>query len=190
MIRITKEFFTLIFRLKGWKINGVIPADLKKCVLIAAPHTSNWDFIYTLAAFNIAKVNMNYLAKKELFKFPLNILLKATGAIPVIRSKHQNLVENIIQKFKDSEELILMIPAEGTRKLVEKWKSGFYYAAIGANVPIVLGYLDYSKKVAGFGKVIYPTGDKAIDMATIKAFYKDKIGKNPQWFSPDAIKID
>ena len=96
MIKITKGFFTWIFRLKGWKIEGEVPTDLKKCVLIAAPHTSNWDFIYTMAAFNITKFNINYLAKKELFRFPLNILLNATGGIPVIRSKNQNLVDNII----------------------------------------------------------------------------------------------
>jgi 1-acyl-sn-glycerol-3-phosphate acyltransferase len=190
MIKITKGFFTWIFRLKGWKIEGEVLTDLKKCVLIAAPHTSNWDFIYTMAAFNITKFNINYLAKKELFRFPLNILLKATGAIPVVRSKNQNLVDNIIEKFKQSEQLLLMIPAEGTRKLVDKWKSGFYYVALGAQVPIVLCYLDYSRKVAGFGQILYPTGDKLVDMAAIKAFYADKVGKHPEWFSIDAIKID
>jgi 1-acyl-sn-glycerol-3-phosphate acyltransferase len=183
-------FFAWWFKLSGWKIKGEVPSDLKKAVVIAAPHTSNWDFLYALAVFNILKLKVNYLAKKELFAFPLSIILKATGGIPVERSKKQNLTDALISKFNNNKELLIMIPAEGTRKLVPKWKSGFYFTALGANVPVLPGYLDYAKKEAGFGEPIYLTGNQEIDTARFKEFYKDKTGKNPDQFSVDSIKIE
>lgn len=183
------RLFVWWFRLKGWKVGETIPAHIKKCVVIAAPHTSNWDFVYALATYRILNLPVNYLAKKELFKFPLKGLLKATGGIPVVRSKSQNLVDTIIEKFNQSEELYLMIPAEGTRKWVEKWKTGFYHAAVGAQVPIMMGYLDYKEKVAGFGEVLYPSGDKEKDAAIIKAFYADKTGKHHELFNINAVKL-
>jgi len=183
-------FFAWWFKIRGWKINGTVPAQIKKAVVIAAPHTSNWDFIYALAVFKILNLKVNYLAKKELFKFPLIILLKATGGIPVERSKKQNLTDTLINKFNNSEELLITIPAEGTRKLVPKWKSGFYFTALGANIPVLPGYLDYQKKEAGFGEPIYLTGDQATDMQKFKEFYKNKVGKNPAQFSIDSIRIE
>jgi len=132
---------------------------------------------------------INYLAKKELFKFPLKGLLKATGGIPVIRSKSQNLVEAIVEKFNQSDQLYLMIPAEGTRKWVEKWKSGFYYAALGANVPILMGYLDYKNKESGFGPVLYPSGDIEKDLAVIREFYSKMTGKNHELFNIEAVRF-
>jgi 1-acyl-sn-glycerol-3-phosphate acyltransferase len=184
------RFFAWWFNVSGWKVKGTIPPDIKKAVVIAAPHTSNWDFVYALAAFRILNHKVNYLAKKELFKFPLKYILRSTGGIPVERSKSHNLVDTIIQKFNSTENLYLMIPAEGTRKRVSKWKSGFYHAGLGANVPILLGYLDYENKLAGFGKVVYLTGDKVKDMNEIREFYKDIKGQNPESFDPDAIKLD
>jgi 1-acyl-sn-glycerol-3-phosphate acyltransferase len=175
--------------MKGWKVGGTIPSGIKKCVVIAAPHTSNWDFVYALATYRILNLPINYLAKKELFEFPLTSLLKATGGIPVIRSKSQNLVETIVEKFNESEHLYLMIPAEGTRKWVEKWKSGFYYAAAGANVPILMGYLDYKNKEAGFGPVLYPSGDIEKDLNLIKDFYRTKTGKNHELFNIEAVRF-
>lgn len=183
-------FFAWWFSLSGWKIKGGVPADLKKAVVIAAPHTSNWDFLYALAVFKILKLKVNYLAKKELFTFPLSIILKATGGIPVERSKKQNLTDTLISKFNNNKELLIMIPAEGTRKLVSKWKSGFYFTALGANVPVLPGYLDYEKKEAGFGEPIYLSGNQEIDMARFKEFYKDKKGKNPTQFSIYSIRIE
>jgi 1-acyl-sn-glycerol-3-phosphate acyltransferase len=184
------RFFAWWFNFSGWKVKGTIPPEIKKAVVIAAPHTSNWDFVYSLAAFHILNHKVNYLAKKELFKFPLKFILNATGAIPVERSMSHNLVDTIIQKFKDTDNLYLMIPAEGTRKKVTKWKSGFYHAGLGAKVPILLGYLDYENKLAGFGKVIYLTGDKEKDMTVIRDFYKGIKGHKPDNFDPDAIKLD
>ena len=183
------RFFAWWFNVSGWKVKGTIPPDIKKAVVIAAPHTSNWDFVYALAAFRILNHKVNYLAKKELFKFPLKYILNATGGIPVERSKSHNLVETIVQKFNSTDNLYLMIPAEGTRKKVAKWKSGFYYAALGANVPILPGYLDYKKKEGGFGLPIYPTGNVEEDLLKLKNFFAEKTGKYPENFNLEAIRF-
>ena len=110
------RFFIFLFKLNGWKIVGTVPPEIKKAVVIAAPHTSNWDFIYAMAIFRMSKLNVRYLIKKEMNFFPLSILLKNTGAIPVERNKKQNLTEQIIEKFNQNEELLVTVPAEGTRK--------------------------------------------------------------------------
>ena len=183
------RFFIFLFKLNGWKIVGEVPPHIKKAVVIAAPHTSNWDFIYAMAIFKMSKLNVRYLIKKEMNFFPLSILLKNTGAIPVERNKKQNLTEQIIEKFNQSDELLVTVPAEGTRKKVDKWKSGFYYAALGANVPILPGYLDYKRKEGGFGAPIYPTGNVEEDLLKLRNFFKDKTGKYPALFNLDAIKF-
>ena len=120
----------------------------------------------------------------------MSILLKNTGAIAVERSKKQNLTDQIIEKFNQSEELLVTVPAEGTRKRVEKWKSGCYYVAKGANVPILPGFLDYKNKEAGFGSPIYISGDKTVDMENLKSFYKTKSAKYPELFNIESVKID
>jgi 1-acyl-sn-glycerol-3-phosphate acyltransferase len=183
------RFFILLFKLNGWKIVGEVPPHIKKAVVIAAPHTSNWDFIYAMAIFRMSKLNVRYLIKKEMNFFPLSILLKNTGAIPVERNKKQKLTDQIIEKFNQCEELLVTVPAEGTRKRVEKWKSGFYYAALGANVPILPGYLDYKKKEGGFGLPIYPTGNVEEDLLKLKNFFAEKTGKYPEKFNLEAIRF-
>lgn len=170
----------LYLKLIGWKIGSVLDPSIKKCVLVAAPHTSNYDYPISLATLYSCGVKVRFLAKNSLFKFPLGILMRATGGIPVDRSKHTNMVENMISMFAERDELILMIPAEGTRSYVKEWKSGFYHTAMGANVPIVMGYLDYGKKVAGFGDLFYPTGDYAKDLAEIQKFYRQFTAKYPE----------
>ena len=184
------KLFVWWFKLKGWKISGIVPHDIKKAVVIAAPHTSNWDFIYALAVFKLLGLNVKYLAKKELFKFPLSILLNNTGGVPVERNKSQSITDAIIKKFNNSVKLLVIIPAEGTRGKVEKWKSGFYYVSIGANVPVLPGFLDYRNKEAGFGVPIYLSGDKVADMNKLKIFYKTKQAKYPELFNIESIKID
>lgn len=185
-----KTFFAWWFRFKGWKITEGIPAEIKKAVVIAAPHTSNWDFIYALGAYANKGLPIRYLAKKELFRFPFNYFFKATGGIPVERKKNKNQVESIVELFQKSEELYLMMAAEGTRKWVQKWKSGFYVSAVKAGVPIIMGYLDYKNKIAGFGDVLYPTGNVEQDMEKIKAFYKNITGKIPELFNIEAIRLE
>jgi 1-acyl-sn-glycerol-3-phosphate acyltransferase len=183
------RLFKLWFKIKGWKTGEAIPAHIKKCVVIAAPHTSNWDFVYSLATAQLLGVKVHYLAKKELFRFPLRGLLLQTGGIPVTRTTSNNLVASIITLFNEKEELKLMIPAEGTRKRVDKWKSGFYHVALGAGVPVFMGYLDYKEKIAGYGPELTLTGDKAKDAATIRNFYSDKTAKYPELFNLDAIRF-
>lgn len=184
------KLFAWWFRWKGWKVVGPMPAGVQKAVVVAAPHTSNWDFVYALATFRILGLKVNYLAKKELFRFPLRFILEGTGGIPVERKKSQNLVDAMVQMFRDNESLYLLAAAEGTRKKVTKWKSGFYHVAMGAGVPVLLGYLDYKNKRAGFGPAIYLTGNKQQDMARIREFYSRIEGKHPECFDPEAIRID
>lgn len=164
----------------GWKTGSVLDPSVKKCVLVGAPHTSNMDFPIALGTLYASGVNVRFLAKKSLFRFPLGILMRAMGGIPVDRSKHNNMVDMMINMFANTTSLILLIPAEGTRSYVKEWKSGFYYTALGAKVPIVLGYLDYGRKNAGFGKLFYPTGDYQKDLAEIKDFYRQFTARHPE----------
>jgi 1-acyl-sn-glycerol-3-phosphate acyltransferase len=148
--------------------------------MIGAPHTSNWDFPITMAALLIMRVKVNYLAKKELFKFPLGIIMRYFGGIAVDRSKNTRMVDSMINEFTLHKSLVLLVPPEGTRGFVKEWKSGFYYVALGAGVPIGLGYLDYAKKEAGIAKLFYPTGDYTKDIEEIKNFYRGIMAKHPE----------
>ncbi|MBX2945404.1 MAG: lysophospholipid acyltransferase family protein [Cyclobacteriaceae bacterium] len=167
-------------KLIGWRTGSTLDPSVKKCVLVAAPHTSNWDYPIALATLYASGVKVRFLAKDSLFKFPLGILMHATGGMPVDRSKHNNLVDALVHKFHQHEELILMIAVEGTRSYVKEWKSGFYHTAVGAGVPIAMGYLDYGKKVAGFGDLFYPTGDYQKDLLEIQNFYRKFTARHPE----------
>ena len=170
----------LYLKLIGWKTGSILNPSVKKCVLVGAPHTSNMDFPIALATLYASGVGVRFLAKKSLFKFPLGILMRVMGGIAVDRSKHSNMVDMMIDMFESSSSLVLLIPAEGTRSYVKEWKSGFYYTALGAKVPIVLGYLDYGRKTAGFGDLFYPTGDYQKDLAEIKNFYRQFTARHPE----------
>ena len=177
-----------LFKLSGWKVKGQLPADVKKCVMIAAPHTSNWDLFYARAAFFILGIPIRYTIKKEMMRyFPLNVVLKWLGAIPVERNQAKaaragqgSMVHAMAKLFHDRDELVIMVTPEGTRKFVKRWKSGFYLVALRANVPIALGYLDYKNKHAGIGPVVYPSGNMKEDMYTILGFYEKIEGKYPE----------
>lgn len=164
----------------GWKTGSALPSSVKKCVLVGAPHTSNMDYPISLATLYASGVRVRFLAKKSLFRFPLGLLMRITGGLPVDRSKHNNMVEAMIDMFSRKEKLILLIPVEGTRSYVKEWKSGFYYTALGAGVPIALGYLDYGRKVAGFGELFYPTGDYAADLRKIQDYYRQFRARYPE----------
>ena len=171
----------LILWLSGWKVVGESPKALGKFVMVAAPHTSNWDFVYARAAFYIMDIELKYPIKKELFFFPLGIVLKMMGGIPINRSKKKgNMVNQMAEHFKNYQELALLVTPEGTRSYSPEWKKGFYYIALQAKVPIVLGYLDYPKKTAGVGPIIHPTGDVEADIEKIKAFYRTITPKYPE----------
>lgn len=171
----------IIFKVSGWKLVGNLAPDQRRCVMIAAPHTSNWDFIYARAAFYLMDAPIRYTIKKEFMRFPFGGLLKAMGALPVDRSKNNRLVDGMVQIFKETPgDICVMVTPEGTRKYQPRWRKGFYHVALGAGVPIVLGYLDYAKKEAGVGPSIYPSGDVEADLEKIMAFYRTKKGKYPE----------
>jgi len=168
----------IILVLTGWRAEGRLP-PIPKFVLVGAPHTSNWDLPYTLLIAFALRAHIHWMGKEAIFRRPFKGFFKWLGGIPVRRSQSHNLVAQSIQQFKRNENLILTIAPAGTRKRVIRWKSGFYHIATGAAVPIVLGFLDYRRKVGGIGPVVYPTGDMAADMETIQAFYDGVIGKHP-----------
>ncbi|WP_187260848.1 1-acyl-sn-glycerol-3-phosphate acyltransferase [Pontibacter beigongshangensis] len=170
-----------IFKVSGWKLVGNLDPELRRCVMIAAPHTSNWDFIYARAAFYLMDAPIKFTIKKEFMGFPFGGLLRSMGALPVDRSKNTRMVDSMIRIFKETPgDICVMVTPEGTRKYQPRWRRGFYHVALGAGVPIVLGYLDYSRKEAGVGPAIYPSGDIEADMEKIMAFYRTKKGKFPE----------
>ena len=169
-----------MFHALGWKAVGEIPKEIKKYVIIAAPHTSNWDFFYARLFFIMKDIPLRFFIKQEWYFFPFNYLFKTLGGIPVNRSQKENLTKEVAKYFDNHQELAILIPPEGTRKYNPNWKKGFYYVAQNAKVPIVLGYIDYEKKIGGFGPVFYPTGDLDKDMLEIKSFYKGIKGRFPE----------
>lgn len=174
----------LFLKIMGWKVIGEVPNDLKKAVLVCAPHTSNWDFPFALAAFYASKMNVRYFIKKSWFFFPFNLFFKATGGVAVDRSKSTGMVDAMTLKMKQSNELIVAVPAEGTRSWVSKWKTGFYHIAKGANVPLVMGFVDFKRKEVGFGPLLNLSGDFEKDMTVLQEFFKQKTGKNPENYNP------
>ncbi|MFY0604345.1 MAG: 1-acyl-sn-glycerol-3-phosphate acyltransferase [Flavobacteriaceae bacterium] len=175
----SKFIFTTIL---GWKITGVFPKNLKKYVVIAAPHTSWVDFPIAILARNVSGEKINYIGKDSLFKGPFGFFFRALGGAPVDRSKNNNLVDAVVDIFNSREEFRLGLSPEGTRKKVETWKTGFYYIAKGANVPIVMATLDFGNKQVKVSAPYYLTDDKDKDFKHFHTFYKGVKGKNPELF--------
>ena len=155
----------------GWKA-GYIKSDIPKCVICVAPHTSNWDFIIGKLFYTSLGRFAYFLIKKEWFFFPLNYIFSRMGGIPVDRNKKGSLTDILAEEFTKREKFQLAITPEGTRKKVDKWKRGFYYIAVKANVPIMLVYIDYVKKEVGYFEAFIPTGDEEADIAYIKRKYE------------------
>jgi 1-acyl-sn-glycerol-3-phosphate acyltransferase len=172
-----------ILKLLGWKVEGQLPPNCQKSVFIAAPHTSNWDLPYTLMVAFALRLNIYWMGKEQLFRPPFRQLMMWLGGIPVQRDKSNNMVAASVEAIQNADgPLQLVVPPEGTRSKTRYWKTGFYYIAVGAQVPIVMAYMDYEKKRSGIGPVFQPTGDIEADMATIKAFYASVKGKNADQF--------
>jgi 1-acyl-sn-glycerol-3-phosphate acyltransferase len=172
-----------VLKLAGWKVSGQLPANGRKCVLIAAPHTSNWDLPYTLMVAFALRLNIYWMGKEQIFKPPFRGLMMWLGGLPVRRESANNLVAASITALQEADGPVqLVVPPEGTRSKARYWKTGFYYIAVGAQVPIVMAYMDYERKISGLGPVFEPTGDIEADMVTIKAFYAPFKGKNPSQF--------
>jgi len=170
-------------RINGWKVEGSLPPGARKSVLIAAPHTSNWDLPYTLMVAFGLRLNVYWMGKHSLFAFPFGPVMRWLGGIAVDRSRSGNLVAASAAALQAADGPVqLVVPPEGTRGRTTHWKTGFYYIALEAGVPIVLAYMDYSRKVSGLGPVFTPTGDVDADMAEIKRFYSGIKGRHPQQF--------
>ena len=164
---------------------GDIPQGINRAVLVVAPHTSNWDGYYGLLFCFVKRIPIKFVIKKEVLFFPLNLILHQMGAIPVDRkikneaTRRGNIVQTMANMLREQASLFLIIAPEGTRRRVKRWKKGFYYIAMQANVPLIMSYIDYQKKHIGIGFVLYPTGNFDQDLQRIQDFYKDKVGKYP-----------
>ena len=178
-----QKLSSFILKLMGWTIMSEVPPDLKKAIVMQAPHTSMLDFVIGRMAFWHYGVKINLLIKKEAFNTWYGGLLKAVGGIPVDRQKSTNLVDQVAEKFNNSESLFLVVTPEGTRTRVDNWKKGFYYIALKAKVPILVGFIDYPKKIGGIGPHIYPSGDFEKDMKEIEGYLRGFVGKNKGWFN-------
>lgn len=174
----------LVLWFGGWQVSAQISETNKKAVMIAAPHTSNWDLVWARAAFYILGIPVRFTVKKELLKGPLRWILNTLGAIGIDRSQHdgkrQSMTEAMIQLFNEREELVILVTPEGTRSYQPEWKTGFYRVAEGAGVPILLGYLDYENKIAGVGPTFEAKGDMTETIEKIKDFYRPIKAKFPE----------
>lgn len=179
LFQLIASFLLFCFR---WRTIGKKP-DLPKYVTIAAPHTSNWDFFFTITIALKLDIQIHWLGKASLFEGLFGKFLLYLGGVPVDRSKSNNLVDQMAELIKSRDNFTLVVPPEGTRKHVTKWKTGFYYIALKAEVPILLGFLDFKRRTGGFlDEMYYPSGDAEKDIAEIQAVYKNIIGKNAENF--------
>ncbi len=176
---LSKFIFT---KLMGWKLVNDFPKDIQKYVVIAAPHTSWQDFPIGILARNTSGVKINFIGKASLFKGPFGFIFKSLGGTPVDRSTSNNLVDAIVQIFDKKEQFILALSPEGTRKKVDKWKTGFYFIAKGAKVPIVMATLDFSKKQVKVSEPYYTTDNKEKDFEYFHSFFSPTMAKKPTQF--------
>ena len=178
-----RKFCRLLLRVTGWTPVGGVP-DAPKAVLIAAPHTSNWDGIWALIYKVAVGLDLRFFAKQSLFWFPLGNLLRWLGAIELDRDRAVNAVQQAIDEFEHSESFYLALAPEGTRSRKPGWKTGFYRIARGANVPVYLGFLDFGNKRLGIGPRIDLSGDPEADLAVIREYYANIRGRRPEQASP------
>lgn len=176
----------LILRLAGWRLDVRLP-DAPKMVIIAAPHTSNWDFIFGMAGIMAAKVEVHWYGKHTLFSGPLGGLFRWLGGLPVDRSAAGGVVKQTTRAFAEREQLIIGLAPEGTRSRREQWKRGFYHMAVEAQVPIAAAFIDYARKRVGVGPIVLPTGDWRRDMQPLFAFYSGIGARNPDNFAVEAF---
>ncbi|MDR3250934.1 MAG: 1-acyl-sn-glycerol-3-phosphate acyltransferase [Tannerella sp.] len=165
-----------VLHLLGWKV-GPEGDDVVKCVICVAPHTSNTDFLLGKLFYNAIGRKAKFLMKKEWFFFPLSILLKSMGGIPVNRGRSSSTTEQLAEEFARHDCFHLAVTPEGTRKKAAGWKSGFYYIALKAGVPIQTAYIDYGKKEIGINATFYPTGNADEDILTIRSMYENVRGR-------------
>lgn len=169
-----------LLSLAGWTLVDQPPERPPKYVLIGAPHTSNWDFPLGMLGLIGLGITRNWVGKHTLFRPPIGWLMRALGGVPLDRTKRHNFVEQVVAAFDRSDEMVIALTPEGTRSYTPCWKTGFYYIALGAAVPIILGFIDYPRKRVGLGPVFRPSGNLDTDMERIRDFYADKTGRRPE----------
>ena len=169
----------LLFWLTGWRVQGRVPPDLPKFVIVGAPHTSNWDFVIFLGMFLCLRGELRFIGKAELFRPPLGGFFRWCGGYPVERSKSQGMVEQMAGAFRANDCFVLAIAPEGTRSKVNEWKTGFYHIAKQAGVPVSTGYLDSATKTCGIGPTFHLTDDMEADIKSIQSFFAEKVGIHP-----------
>lgn len=175
----------LFFTLAGWKALGAPPPKTPKYVMICAPHTSYWDGFWMLGCASLLGIDLRFLGKHTMFQGPLGWLMKGLGAVPVIRSQRQNTVQQAAEWFKSSDAFLLGVAPEGTRRLTAGWKTGFYWIAMEAKVPIVCAFVDYGTKTGGFlPDLIHPTGNIETDFALFQKAYAKITPKFPEKMAP------
>lgn len=175
-----RQFFILMYKLTGWKIIGKLPEE-KKYLLIVAPHTSYWDFPVGIAARSILRMKANFLGKAELFRIPVvGWALRKMGGYPVVREKNTNMVDYVVNMYKEHESLVIVLAPEGTRAYVPKLKTGFYYMAKNAGVPLVMCGFDFKKKTVEIKEPIYLTDNFDEDMEYIMSYFRGVTGKFPE----------
>ena len=177
--RLLEWLLVRFYHLNGWKAVTYGPVP-DKAVIIAAPHTSNWDFIYYIGLTRHLGIETRFMAKKQLFRWPLGRFMRDMGGVEVNREQGGNYVQAMIDEFNRRDQLLLTIAPEGTRKSVGQWKTGFYHIAVGAKVPLIVGMMDYAKKTGGLAMAFMPTGDYAADMARVEEFYRSTTPKHPE----------
>lgn len=175
----------LVLRLLGWRTRGEFPREgCERCVLIAAPHTSNWDLPFMIAFAMAFEIHISWIGKETLFRGAFGAFMRWLGGLPVRRGASEGQVDAIAELFRERTHLVLAIAPEGSRFRREHWKSGFYWIARRAGVPILPAYLDYGTKTAGFGAPIWPSDSLRADMDRLRAVYAGKRGLYPECFAP------
>jgi len=178
----------LLLRIFGWRKEGELP-DIPKYVIVGAYHTSNWDFALAVLFAFAFRAKICWMGKDALFRWPFRPLFRWMGGIPIDRSRPHGTVGESVRAFNENERMIMAITPEGTRRRVQAWRKGFYYIALGANVPILLAFMDFRRKAVGMGPHITPTGDIEADMKTIREFYANVTPRHPELASPPVVEV-
>lgn len=178
MSRLLEWLIVRFYLAQGWTSVAMRPIP-RKAVIIAAPHTSNWDFIYYIGLTRDLGIETSFMAKRQLFQWPLGGFMRDMGGVEVNREKGGNYVQAMIDEFNQRDDFLLTIAPEGTRKSVGQWKTGFYHIAMGAKVPLIVGMMDYAKKTGGLALAFMPTGDYAADMERVEEFYRSTTPRHP-----------
>lgn len=170
--RLARRVLVALYQWKGWRIDGTRP-PIDKFVILGAPHTTNWDFVFFIGATHKLRIRPSFMGKVSLFRWPLRRFMFDMGGLPVDRSQRGNYVDAAIAAFKARDEMALVIAPEGSRTSDGEWRSGFYHIALGAGVPVVPAWVDNELMTGGLGEPIMPTGNFADDLAKIAEFYRD-----------------